>query len=185
MPMPQLPSAPDSAPSEAASSSQGLQTLSAAMKDSVPKGGGSTAAAMEAQLMNLLLGKSAFGATPMGGSVKKIHNILQNEMKPKVLDAHKSDQNELNKLMAELKKCFSVRDKALKSAAPWNVKYKFVSTHHKTCRGDEAVKYSSKEACLKQQRSLYEVKKLKCQYYASISKNFGSTFNNRAIVTKA
>merc|ERR1719162_2356330 len=148
-------------------------------------GGLSTAATMEAELMNLLLGKTAFGATPMGGSVKKIHDILTKEMQPKVLDAHKSDQNELNKLMAELKKCFSVRDKALKGAAPWNVKYKFVSIHHKTCRGDEAVKYSSKEACVKQQRSLYEVKKLKCQYYASISKNFGSTFNNRAIVTKA
>jgi hypothetical protein len=38
---------------------------------------------------------------------------------------------------------------------------------------------------LKQQSALYQVKQLKCQYYASISRNFGSTVNNVAIVTKA
>merc|ERR1719446_1495274 len=150
-----------------------------------PSSGKSTAAMMEAELMNLLLGKSAFGATPMGGSVKKIHNILTKEMMPKVKDAHKADQNELNQLMKELKMCFSVRDRALKSAAPWNVKYRKQSALHKNCRSDEAVKYSSKEACLKQQRALYEVKMLKCNYYAAKSTQFGSTFNNKAIVTKA
>jgi len=185
MPMPQLSPALDSASSEPASSSQGLQTLSAAMKDSVPKGGGSTAAAMEAQLMNLLLGKSAFGATPMGGSVKKIHNILTKEMKPKVLDAHKADQTELNQMMRELKKCFSTRDKGRRSARPWGVKYVFQSRGHKTCRSDEAVQYSSKEASLKQQRALYQVKVLKCKYFASISQKFGATVSNVAVVTKA
>merc|ERR1719424_765435 len=155
------------------------------MKDSVPKGGGSTAAAMEAQLMNLLLGKSAFGATPMGGSVKKIHNILTKEMKPKVLDAHKADQEELNLLMRELKKCFATRDKGRQGARPWGIKYLKQSKNHKTCRSDEAVQYSSKEACLKQQRALYQVKVLKCNYFAQISKRFGTTVNNAAIVTKA
>merc|ERR1740117_981996 len=121
----------------------------------------------------------------MGGSVKKIVNILKNEMKPKVKDAHRADQTQLYKLMTELKKCFSVRNGAIKSAGPWNVKYKKQSKHHKYCRSDEAVKFSSKESCLKQQFSLYQVKVLKCKYFASLSKNFGSTFNNRAIVNKA
>jgi len=148
-------------------------------------GNKNTAATMESELMNLLLGKSAFGGTPMGGSVKKIHNILTKDMKPKVLDAHKGDQNELNKLMRELKKCFSTRDKSLRGAAPYDKKYKMQSKHHKVCRSDEAVKYSSKEACVKQQRALYEIKKLKCTYYALYSTKVGSTVNNVAIVTKA
>jgi len=32
---------------------------------------------------------------------------------------------------------------------------------------------------------LYQVKQLKCKYYATISRTFGSTFNNKRIVTKA
>merc|ERR1719316_2584772 len=104
---------------------------------------------------------------------------------PKVKDAHRADQTQLNKLMSELKKCFSVRNRAIKSAKPYNVKYKMRSKHHKNCRMDEAVRYSSKEACLKQQRALYQVKMLKCNYYAAKSTQIGSTFNNKAIVTKA
>merc|ERR1719453_2666554 len=140
---------------------------------------------MESAVMDLLLGKTVFGATPMGGSVQKIINTLQGEMMPKVKDAHRADQSELNKLMSELKKCFSVRNSAIKVAAPWNVKYKKQSTLHKSCRSDEAVKYSSKESCLKQQGALYQVKVLKCNFFAQVANNYGSTFNNRAIVTKA
>merc|ERR1719502_1212357 len=172
----------DEAAGPSSSDSQSLQPKAAAQGASRPP---TTAAAMEAELMNLLLGKSVFGATPMGGSVKKIFNILTKEMMPKVIDAHKADQNELNQLMSELKNCFTVRNRALKSAAPWKTKYTKQSGLHKECRADEAVKYSSKEACLKQQRALYEVKKLKCEYFAAKSTQFGSSFNNKAIVTKA
>jgi len=182
--------APDSASTSASNS---LEALSAAMKQgaqdsalrSSPTTGKSAAAQMEMQLMNLLLGKTAFGATPMGGSVKKIHNILTKDMKPKVLDAHKADQGMLEQLMKELKKCFTTRDKGRRSARPWGVKYVKQSRLHKTCRSDEAVQYSSKEACLQQQRALYQVKVLKCNYFAQISKRFGTTVNNAAIVTKA
>merc|ERR1719454_814917 len=74
---------------------------------------------------------------------------------------------------------------AIKGSEPWNKEYKKQSQLHKTCRSDEAVKYSSKEACLKQQRALYQVKVLKCRYFAQKSTQYGSTFNNKAIVTKA
>jgi hypothetical protein len=62
-----------------------------------------TSAEMEAAITNLMLGKSAFGATPMGGSVKKIRNLITKDMMPKVLAAHKADQKELLRLIAELK----------------------------------------------------------------------------------
>jgi hypothetical protein len=177
-----------SAPADA-DASKSLQALTAAMSSasssSSPESRATTTATMEAAIMSLMKGGSAFGATPMGGSVKKIVNILTNDMMPKVKDAHKADQNELNRLMAQLKKCFTNRDKGLKMAAPFDKMYKHNGAHHKTCRAAEAVKFSSKTACLKQQSALYQVKQLKCQYYASISRNFGSTVNNVAIVTKA
>merc|ERR1719482_2714005 len=101
------------------------------------------------------------------------------------MDAHKADQTQLNKLMADLKKCYTVKNGAIKSAEPWSVKYVARSKQHKECRQGEAVDYTSKGACLKQQFALYQVKVLKCKYFATLSENFGSTFNNRAIVTKA
>jgi hypothetical protein len=152
---------------------------------STPQSRASTIKGMEAAIMNLMKGKGALSGTPLGKSVKKIVNILNNVMMPKVKDAHRADQTELHKLMSELKKCFTVKSRATKSAAPFALKYKKQSKFHKECRSDEAVKYSSKEACLKQQRALYQVKVLKCNYFAQISNKFGSTFNNRAIVTKA
>merc|ERR1719487_275273 len=86
--------------------SQSLEKLSAAMQDVQPSGPPNTAesrkatmANMESTITNPLKGNSAFGATPMGGSVKKIIDIIANEMKPKVLDAHKADQTQLNRLM--------------------------------------------------------------------------------------
>ena len=71
-----------------------------------------TSASMEAAITNLMLGKSAFGDTPMGGSVKKIRNLITKDMMPKVLAAHKADQKELLRLIVELKKCGSTKDRA-------------------------------------------------------------------------
>merc|ERR1719333_734673 len=77
-----------------------------------------TSAAMEAAITDLMMGKTAFGATPMGGSVKKIKDLLTKTMMPKVLAAHRSDQNELIKLANAIKKCGSIRNNAIKGAAP-------------------------------------------------------------------
>merc|ERR1719487_1421730 len=140
---------------------------------------------MEAAITDLMMGKSAFGATPMGGSVKKIQDIITKTMMPKVTAAHKSDQSELNRLVAEIKKCGSTKDSALKGAAPKLATYKKQSKYHKSCRADEAVKYTSKKTCLSQQKSLARIKKEKCKTFASVSKRYGSTTNNHAITKKA
>jgi hypothetical protein len=144
-----------------------------------------TSASMEAAITNLMLGKSAFGATPMGGSVKKIRNLITKDMMPKVLAAHKADQKELHRLIAELKKCGSTKDRALRGANVELTKYKKESRLHKSCRSDEAVKFTSKKNCLTKQRSLYQVKVLKCKQFALLSAQLGTTKANRAVVTKA
>merc|ERR1719412_1969567 len=68
-----------------------------------------TSAEMEAAITNLMLGKSAFGATPMGDSVKKIKKIITNNMMVRVKSAHKSDQSELNALNKAIFKCGSLK----------------------------------------------------------------------------
>merc|ERR1719482_1217498 len=144
-----------------------------------------TSEAMEAAITDLMSGKSAFGATPMGGSVKKIEDLLTKTMMPKVKAAHRTDQATLYRLIAEVKKCGSTKDAALKVAKPSNDKYVKNSKFHQGCRGDEAVKYSSKTSCLAQQRADYNNKKLKCDYFATVGRNYGTTKANVAVVKKA
>jgi len=143
-----------------------------------------TSAEMEAAITDLMLGKTAFGATPMGGSVKKIKDLLTKTMMPKVIAAHKADQNQLNRLVKEIAKCGTTKDSALKGAKVSFNKFKKESRYHKSCRGDEAVKYTSKKNCLAQQKSLYNIKVLKCKAFVEISKKWGATKNNKAVVSK-
>jgi len=145
----------------------------------------STSAAMEAAITDLMLGKTAFGATPMGGSVKKIKNLLVKVMMPKVLAAHNSDQKQLLRLVAEIKTCGSTKSSALRGATAQMVKYRQQSRLHKSCRADEAVKYTSNRNCLNSRRSLHHIKILKCRAFAATSAALGTTKNNRAVVTKA
>jgi len=145
--------------------------------------------AMEAAMTDLMLGKTkfgaAFGATPMGGSVKKIADLLTKTMMPKVIAAHDADQKNLIRLVNEIKKCGSTKNSALKAAQPSTNKYNSMSSNHQKCRRDQAVRYSSWQACLAQQRALYNEKKLRCDYFASISKKFGEQKANRAVMQKA
>merc|ERR1719183_3096213 len=131
-----------------------------------------------------MLGKSAFGATPMGGSVKKIKQLITKTMMPKVITAHKEDQRELNKLAEEIKKCGKTKDNAFKTAAPSGAKYKSNSKSHKSCRSDEAIKLTSLRTCRAQERALLQIKNLKCNAFAAISKKWGTQKNNAVVIRK-
>merc|ERR1719440_1930918 len=110
-----------------------------------------TSASMEAALTDLMLGKTSFGATPMGGSVKKIENLITKDMMPKVLAAHRIDQKNLIRLANEIKKCGSVKNAALRKATPPRKNYLAYSRNHQKCRQSQAVLYSSKVACMNEQ----------------------------------
>jgi len=120
----------------------------------------------------------------MGGSVQKIVDILEKTMKPKVKDAHDADQDNLDQLNKEHGKCFDAKDKALLAAAPWRKKYRKESKSHQKCRGNEAVRSTSKTSCLAEQKAKYQVKVLKCDFFAARSKEYGTTYNNQRIVAK-
>jgi len=144
-----------------------------------------TMASMEAAMTDLMLGKTAFGATPMGGSVKQIKDLLTKTMMPKVMNAHNSDQKELNRLVGVIAKCGKTKNSALNAAKPHSLKYRSESRNHKACRNDEAVKFTSQKNCLVAQANLKQIKIGKCNAFAVTKKKLGTTKDNRAVVTKA
>merc|ERR1719456_1613614 len=144
-----------------------------------------TADAMEQALTDLMLGKTAFGATPMGGSVKKIEDLITKDMMPKVIAAHKSDQASLIRLANEIKKCGSTRDGSLKKAQPPRANYLSYSKNHQKCRADQAVLFTSQNSCISQQQALYREQMLRCNYFATLSKKYGTQKANFAVVKKA
>merc|ERR1719502_2196611 len=132
-----------------------------------------------------MLGKTQFGATPMGGSVKKIEELITKDMMPKVLTAHRTDQKNLIRLANEIAKCGKGMNGNLGKANPPKRDYFRYSKLHKQCRGKQAVLLASKNACMNQQRALYKEKVLRCNYFAQLSKKFGEQKSNIAIVRKA
>jgi hypothetical protein len=151
---------------------------------SLPKTFEETAREMEETVTNLMLGKSKFGATPMGDSVTKIIKIVRDTMEPKVQDASESDQKNLNNLAAEIAQCGSEKTDALKVAQVQLAKYDKESGLHQKCRAQEATMFTSKESCIAEQKSLLQVKKLKCKYFASVSNEWGHVKHNAEIVKK-
>jgi hypothetical protein len=139
---------------------------------------------MEAAVEGLVMSGGKFEATPMGFSVKKIKRLLTHTMMPKVLAAHKADQRQLRKLIDEIKKCGSIKANAEKAAAPSLKKYKTSSRLHKSCRADEAIKFTSKKNCKSQEKSLLQIKNLKCNAFAAVSKKFGTSKNNAVVARK-
>ena len=50
--------------------------------------------------------------------MKKIEELITKDMMPKVLTAHRTDQNNLIRLANEIKKCGGTRDGNLRKAQP-------------------------------------------------------------------
>merc|ERR1719201_2234377 len=64
------------------------------------------------------LGKQGGGATPFGGSVQNIKDLLQKDMMPKVIAAHTSNQKELNSLADLVEGCTTTKSNSIKKANP-------------------------------------------------------------------
>merc|ERR1719498_1913415 len=140
---------------------------------------------MEAAVTDLMLGNGAFGATPMGGSVKKIKDIIMKTMIPKVKAAHSADKREMDRLYNQFAKCKGTLMRSRRAATANTGRYQAYSRQHKGCRSDEAVKFTTKKNCLTQQRNLFLIKKGKCDNFSTLSTKLSTTKDNRAIVTKA
>jgi len=109
---------------------------------------------LEKAITGMVLGKgfagseAAFMATPFGDSVGKIIALIEKEMIPQVKEAHKVNQNELNKLAAALKKCGKARKGNIAIADKSKAKYFKFSALHLTCRQGEAGKKNGNDGML-------------------------------------
>merc|ERR1719199_1660381 len=82
---------------------------------------------MDKAITQLVMGKSSFGATPMGGSIKKIKDLIVKTMMPAVMDAHKTDQHELNKLISMLHRCTKAKNVGFRQVKMFKCEF-FAST---------------------------------------------------------
>jgi len=147
---------------------------------------GGWATEFEKDVTDLVIGlsKGGFGATPFGNSVKKISDIIKNEMMPQVINFHTKDQNDLNRLYEEWKACDVTKTKSLGTANARKVNYLKASKHHKNCRGQEAALYTENVECHEEWLSRKKEKELKCKAYAEVSKKYGDSNANKQIMIK-
>jgi len=141
----------------------------------------------ENAIMNLVLSKAeaAFGATPFGNSVKKIVDLIDKDMFPKIIEGHKADQDELNTLSQLLAKCGKTKNVMTAIADKSKTKYLKFSPLHKTCRTGEAGLYSSKEECYEELADRKKIMDLRCREYSMVDSKLGNQNNNRQIMKKA
>merc|ERR1719454_1597289 len=69
-------------------------------------------------------GDAKFMATPMGGTVKTIKNLIETDMMVKVLAAHKKNQEELDHLGAAVKACSATKAASATDVAKFTNTYK-------------------------------------------------------------
>jgi len=130
------------------------------------------------------LSKADFGATPMGSSVTVIKDLIEKDMLGRVIKAHASNQDDLNKASAQTKACGTTKTSQLATAAKISVTYKAKSTLHKKCRQSENDLYVENVACHKEWLSRKQIKELKCKAYSDVSLRVGNQNSNKQIVTK-
>merc|ERR1719163_1332558 len=130
-------------------------------------------------------GDAKFMATPMGGTVKTIKTLIETDMMVKVLAAHKSNQEELDKLGAVVTKCSTTRDASLTDAAKFTTTYTTKSPLHKDCRKSEADLYNQAVTCHQEWKAAKGLMKAECDGFAQTSKELGSTTTNEGIAKKA
>merc|ERR1719487_72423 len=150
------------------------------------EGSNDTISEFEKDVTDLVLGlsKGGFAATPFGGSVQKIMDVIEKEMMPEVKKAHEANQKQLDHLAKELGKCGSTKDTALKTAKKDQTTYQTTSPKHKTCRTGEAGLYTENVDCHKEWKDKKKVKELKCKFYSDTSKRVGDQNANKNIVSK-
>merc|ERR1719456_1858633 len=116
-----------------------------------PKDTGAWASDFENDVASLILGLSGgqegYLATPFGGSVDKIKDLIQNDMMPKVVAAHEAQQARLNELSALIAACDSERAEEFTEVQTKETTYKSKSTEHKECRDQENILYNTNVDC--------------------------------------
>jgi len=146
--------------------------------------GGGVSAGLEEVLTSLMLAKGGFSATPMGDTITKIQELVEKQMLPKILGAHTSNQNQLDKLAKEIAACGTTKNSAVLEAKKKFTIYKATSPTHKTCRVTEAEIFTGKTTCYEELGDKLLVKTLRCREFAVVGDKWADEAKNKAIVSK-
>merc|ERR1719456_767669 len=136
------------------------------------------------KLGSLGLSKGEMMDTPFGKSVKKLRDMIQDEMMEEVRHGHKEDVHELEILYKELNECDHARETQFDVAKPVHAEYQEWSPKHITCRQTEAGKNQEKISCWEDEGDKQRVKELKCQQFAMVEAEKSSQEANKVIATK-
>lgn len=130
-----------------------------------------------------VLGREGFDATPMGGSVQKIQDLLAKELMPKVRKAHAANQKQLKTLAAAVAQCGKTKNRVMFSAKDKG-KYLSLSPLHKTCRAGEAGARTEQMNCRNSMIDKAKIRKLKCAAFAMTKKMVTNQQANRQVMRK-
>jgi len=138
----------------------------------------------EKDITDLVMGVMQGGLTssPFASAVKNITDLVNNEMKPAVIEAHNKDQDDLNNYHGIIVNCSVVKDQELPLADLHRDEYLKNSTAHKACRLVEESSYNDNVACHDEWRTLREDMNLKCQSYLDTEERYVNVVNNQAIM---
>merc|ERR1719498_1379123 len=123
---------------------------------------------LEKVVTDMITGKSnmtleeAFMGTPFGDSVDKILKLIDEELIPKVQQAHDADQQELDDLAASLATCAESKKSNIEVADESKEKFDEFAPLHQTCRNGEAGKKTEMEECYSDLANQKKLKEEKC-----------------------
>jgi len=163
-----------------------------AFLEGFPSSNSTASRALEDQVTDLFkltslrssMSKEAFDATPFGSSVKKILDLIEKVMMPKVLEAHAANQNELIKLSKDVEKCGETKNGQVKQADKKKTMYLKFNPLHKTCRAGEEGEYNEKTSCWEEEADKKKIMDLKCAAFAMVRRQTGDQTANKAIMQK-
>jgi len=147
------------------------------------QGSPSDATSMEKQLTDLMMSGKLAG-TPFGKSVEQISHLIEKDMMVKVEQAHKANQDQLNKEVKDIHECGKTKSAQVAIANKEKGLYLKTSPLHKTCRAGEAGKQTEKTENYNEMRDKERIKQLKCKEFAMVSKKYGDQQANGQIVKK-
>lgn len=130
------------------------------------------------------MSKAAFDATPFGSSVKRIMDLIEKTMMPKVLEAHTANQNELLRLAEDVDKCGATKSEQVAKANKRHSTYLRLSPLHRTCRAGEAGLSTERSQCHDEEDDKKKIMELKCKEFAMVKKQVGDQTANKQIMKK-
>lgn len=130
------------------------------------------------------MSKASFDATPFGSSVKKIMDLIEKTMMPKVLEAHAANQNELLKLEEQVSKCGQTKNHQVAKAGKMKRAYLKFSPMHKTCRAGEDGLSRERTECHDEETDKKKIMQLKCHAFAVVKRQLSDQTANIAIMKK-